>query len=148
MDIIKLHKISNKLYQKRLVLFAKCIQKYIRVFYSCYLPYTCIIGENTHLYHGGLGVAIHENSMVGTNCHIYTCVTLGGTNNRHTRIVIGDNVMIGTGAKIIGNIKIGNNVVIAANSVVLEDIPNDCLVVGVPGTIKKIGIDIFDYIPN
>ena len=148
MNIVKLQKISNLLYRKGLVVFAKCIQKYIRVFYSCYLPYTCILGENTRLYHGGLGVTIHENSVIGKNCHIYTCVTLGGTNNRYTQIVVGNNVMIGTGAKIIGSVQIGDNVVIAANSVVLENIPKDCLVAGVPSRIKKMGIDIYEYLPN
>lgn len=112
------------------------------------MPYTCKIGKDTIFYHGGLGVTIHENSAIGENCHIFTCVTLGGTNNKKTSITIGNNVLIGTGAKIIGNVNIGNNVVIAANSVVTEDIPDNCLAAGVPARIKKNNINIYDYIPN
>lgn len=97
------------------------------------------IGENLFIDHG-TGVVIGETSIVGDNVTIYHGVTLGGTGKdkgkRHP--TIGNNVMIGCGAKLLGNIKIGDNVKIGANSVILEDVPDNATVVGIPGKIVSI----------
>lgn len=96
------------------------------------------IGENLFIDHG-TGVVIGETVIIGNNVTIYHGVTLGGTGKekgkRHP--TIGDNVLIGAGAKLLGNITIGNNVKIGANSVVLTDIPDNVTVVGIPGKIIK-----------
>ena len=90
------------------------------------------IGKNLFIDHG-MGVVIGETAEIGDNCTIYQGVTLGGTgkerNKRHPTLK--DNVVVGAGAKVLGNIIVGNNVKIGANSVVLKDIPDDCTVVGV-----------------
>ena len=90
------------------------------------------IGKNLFIDHG-MGVVIGETAVIGDNCTIYQCATLGGTgkehNKRHPTLL--NNVIVGAGAKVLGNITIGNNVKIGANSVVLKDIPDDCTVVGV-----------------
>lgn len=90
------------------------------------------IGKNLFIDHG-LGVVIGETAVIGDNCTIYQNVTLGGTgkerNKRHPTLK--NNVVVGAGAKVLGNIVIGNNVKIGANSVVLTDIPDDCTVVGI-----------------
>lgn len=97
----------------------------------------------------GAGVVIGETSIIGNNVTLYQGVTLGGTGKergkRHP--TIGDNVVIGTGAKVLGNITIGSNSYIGANAVVIKDVPNNSTVVGVPGRItkqdgKKIDIDL------
>lgn len=86
-----------------------------------------------------MGVVIGETAIIGDYCLLYQGVTIGGTGKetgkRHP--TLGDNVVCGSGAKVLGNIKIGNNVKIGANSVVLKDVPDDCTVVGVPGKIIK-----------
>ena len=91
------------------------------------------IGENLFIDHGS-GVVIGETCIIGNNVVIYHGVTLGGTGketgNRHPNI--GNNVMIGTGAKVLGNISIGDNCKIGAGAVVLEDVPSNTTVVGVP----------------
>ncbi|MGL5806172.1 MAG: serine O-acetyltransferase, partial [Xenococcaceae cyanobacterium] len=83
------------------------------------------------------GVVIGETAIVGDDCLIYQDVTLGGTGKqsgkRHP--TLGENVVVGTGAKVLGNLLIGNNVRIGAGSVVLRDVPSDCTVVGIPGRI-------------
>lgn len=93
-----------------------------------------IIGKNVFIDHG-MGVVIGETAIVGDNVVIYHGVTLGGNQNiktkRHPTIL--DNVMIGAGAKVLGNITIGYNSKIGANAVVTKDIPDNSTVVGIPG---------------
>lgn len=84
-----------------------------------------------------MGVVIGETAVVGNYCLIYQGVTLGGTGKetgkRHP--TLGENVVVGAGAKVLGNLTIGDNVRIGAGSVVLRDVPSDCTVVGIPGRI-------------
>jgi serine O-acetyltransferase len=94
------------------------------------------IGHGVFIDHG-MGVVIGETAIVGDYSLIYQGVTLGGTGKetgkRHP--TLGDNVVVGAGAKVLGNIQIGNNVRIGAGSVVLREVPSDCTVVGVPGRV-------------
>ncbi|NEP57675.1 MAG: serine O-acetyltransferase [Symploca sp. SIO2G7] len=94
------------------------------------------IGKGVFIDHG-MGVVIGETTIIGDYSLIYQGVTLGGTGKesgkRHP--TLGENVVVGAGAKVLGNIHIGNNVRIGAVSVVLRDVPSDCTVVGVPGRV-------------
>lgn len=94
-------------------------------------PGACI-GKNLFIDHG-YGVVIGETAVIGDNCTIYQCATLGGTGKEHNKRhpTLKDNVIVGAGAKVLGNIVIGSNVKIGANAVVLKDVPDDCTVVGV-----------------
>lgn len=90
-------------------------------------------------YDHGNGVIIGETAVVGNNVTLYQGVTLGGTGKEHGKRhpTIGDNVMISAGAKIIGSFKVGENSKIGAGSVVIEEVPPNCTVVGVPGRVVK-----------
>ena len=96
------------------------------------------IGKGLLIDHGS-GVVIGDTAEIGDNCTIYQGVTLGGTGKdkgkRHP--TLGDNVMVGSGAKILGPFKVGSNSKIAANAVVLEEIPENCTAVGVPARIVR-----------
>ncbi|MDR9404182.1 MAG: serine O-acetyltransferase EpsC, partial [Halothece sp. Uz-M2-17] len=98
------------------------------------------IGQGVFIDHG-MGVVIGETAIVGDYCLIYQNVTLGGTGKqtgkRHP--TLGQNVVVGAGAKVLGNINLGDHVRIGAGSVVLRDVPEDCTVVGVPGRIVRMG---------
>ncbi|MBA4371681.1 MAG: hypothetical protein C0402_02335 [Thermodesulfovibrio sp.] len=108
----------------------------------------------------GMGVVIGETAVVGEDCLLYQGVTLGGTGKekgkRHP--TLGKNVVVGTGAKILGNITLGNNVVVGANSVILKSIPDNSICVGVPGRITKRKtvrmtteegmVEVTDYFPD
>lgn len=98
------------------------------------------IGENLFIDHGN-GVIIGETAVIGNNVTLYQGVTLGGTGKEHGKRhpTIGDNVMISAGAKIIGSFKIGENSKVGAGSVVIEEVPPNCTVVGVPGRIVRRG---------
>lgn len=141
---IILYRLAYRL--RKIPYISKLITYFIRLFYSCYLPYTAVIGKDLILGYGGLGVVIHSKAIIGDDCHIDQNVTIGGASRRKGAPIIGNHVYIGAGAKILGPIKIGNNVVIGANAVVVKDVPNNSLVVGVPGKIIKTNIYKSDYI--
>ncbi len=98
------------------------------------------IGRGFFIDHG-MGVVIGETAEIGKNCTLYHGVTLGGTSwakeKRHP--TLGDNVVVGSGAKILGPFRVGDNCRIGSNSVVVKEVPDDCTVVGVPGRIVLSG---------
>ncbi|MDD2679385.1 MAG: serine O-acetyltransferase [Candidatus Omnitrophica bacterium] len=96
------------------------------------------IGKGLFIDHG-MGVVIGETAIIGDDVLLYQGVTLGGTGLEHGKRhpTIGNNVVIGAGAKVLGNITIGDNSYIGANAVVIKDVPANSTVVGVPGRITK-----------
>lgn len=104
------------------------------------------IGRRLVIDHG-MGIVIGETAEIGDDCLIYHGVTLGGTGKdsgkRHP--TIGNNVLIGTGAKVLGPFKVGDNSRIAANSVVLSEIPPNCTAVGIPARVVRRRDEIIDY---
>ena len=104
--------------------------------YGISISYKTQIGSGFYIGHFG-GIIVNHNAVIGKNCNISHQVTLGVANRgvRKGYPVIGDNVYIGPGAKIIGNVNIGNNAAIGANCVVTKDVPENGVVVGVPGKV-------------
>ncbi|WP_066389188.1 serine O-acetyltransferase [Neobacillus mesonae] len=145
MAVNKIHKISRILYEKKLPLMPKFLTYFIRIVYGCYIPPTVQIGEGTSIGYDGVGVVIHYKTVIGKNCVIGPGVTIGGTSGKEGAPILGDNVALGTGCKILGPVKVGDNVVIGANSVVTKDVPDNCMVVGIPGKIVRTDIDIKKY---
>lgn len=96
------------------------------------------IGRGLFIDHG-MGVVIGETSILGDNVTLFQGVTLGGTGKQRGKRhpTLGNNVVVGAGAKVLGNISIGDNVAIGANAVVIKDVPSDATVVGVPGRVVK-----------
>ncbi len=105
------------------------------------------IGRRLVIDHGN-GVVIGETVEIGDDCLIYQGATLGGTGiscgKRHP--TLGNNVMVGSGAKVLGPFKVGDNSKIAANSVVLREVPPNCTVVGIPGHIVRVEGEKLDHI--
>jgi serine O-acetyltransferase len=100
------------------------------------IPYYTQIGHGFYIGHFG-GIVVNGNSVIGRNCNISQGVTLGYANRGRNRgyPVLGNNVYIGPGAKIVGAVRIGNNVAIGANCVVTKDVPDGAVVVGIPGRV-------------
>jgi serine O-acetyltransferase len=98
------------------------------------IPLTAKFGGGLLLPHPN-GIVIHPASQIGVNCTIYQQVTLGGRDDNHGAPVIGANVLIGTGAKILGSVTVGDGARIGANAVVLADVPPRATAVGVPAKI-------------
>lgn len=136
---IFLHKISHKLYKKGFGFLANTISAFSKFLTGIEIHPGATIGKRFFIDHG-TGVVIGETAIVGNDVTIYQGVTLGGTGKqsgkRHP--TIGNNVVIGAGAKILGSFTVGSNVNIGANAVVLSDVPDNSTVVGIPGRIIKI----------
>jgi serine acetyltransferase len=103
------------------------------------------MGGGTRLGYGGIAVIIHARARIGRNCLIGSCVTIGGKSGWYEVPQIGDNVEIATGAKILGPVRIGNNVIIGANAVVTKDVPDNCVVAGIPAKIIATNVNPADY---
>jgi serine O-acetyltransferase len=130
------HRFSHWLYNIGIPFIPRLISHLARFLTGIEIHPGAQIGQGVCIDHG-MGVVIGETAIVGDYALIYQGVTLGGTGKqsgkRHP--TLGENVVVGAGAKVLGNIMIGNNVRIGAGSVVLRDVPSDCTVVGVPGRI-------------
>jgi serine O-acetyltransferase len=100
------------------------------------IPFSTEIASGFYIGHFG-GIIINGESVIGKNCNISQGVTLGQSSRGKNKgcPILGDNVYIGPGAKIVGAVKIGNNVAIGANCVVVKDIPDNSVVVGIPGNV-------------
>ena len=100
------------------------------------------IGDGTIFYHRGIGCVVHPKAVIGKDCKIFQSVTIGSKWSKANCLgeapIIGDNVMIGTGAVILGAISIGDNSIIGANAVVTHNVPANSLALGVPAIIKKL----------
>jgi serine O-acetyltransferase len=135
----RLHRLAHTLWNWRLKVLARLISHISRGLTGIEIHPGAKIGEGLFIDHG-MGVVIGETAEIGENVLIYHGVSLGGTSmqkkKRHP--TIGNNVVIGAGAKIIGSITIGDNVKIGAGSVVIKPVPPNATVVGVPGRIVEI----------
>lgn len=125
-------KLQETLYKLRLLAFAKFVSIFIRVIFSFQVSPGLKVGKNVKFGYGGLGTVIHGMTVIGNNVCIGTNVTIGGNFDEGAPTIM-DNVYIATGAKILGNITIGENSIIAANSVITKDVPRDSIYGGIPG---------------
>ncbi len=132
------HRLSNFLFRHKRFFLARWVSQHARRRTGIEIHPAAKIGRGVFIDHG-MGVVIGETAEVGDNCVIYQGVTLGGTGKdrgkRHP--TLGNNVMVGAGAKILGPFRVGDNAKIAANAVVLEEIPPDSTAVGVPAKIVR-----------
>ena len=132
------HKIAHRLYNIKLYFLARLISQISRHITGIEIHPGAKIGKRLFIDHG-MGIVIGETTTIGNDCTIYHNVTLGGTGKQKSKRHpdIGNNVMIGCGAKILGPIKIEDNVKIGANAVVLQDIQANNTAVGVPAKIQR-----------
>ncbi|MBR0231929.1 MAG: serine O-acetyltransferase [Clostridia bacterium] len=132
------YRVAHLLYNKGLHLAAAAISRAARDSTGIEIHPAAQIGKNLFIDHGS-AVVIGETAVIGDNCTIYQGVTLGGTGKhvgkRHP--TIGNNVMIGAGAKVLGPVTVGDNAKIAAGAVVLKDIPANCTAVGIPAKVVR-----------
>jgi serine O-acetyltransferase len=135
---ILLHRLAHRLHRMRIPLIPRLISQFSRFLTGIEIHPGARIGRRFFIDHG-MGVVIGETTEIGDDVLLYQGVTLGGTGKekgkRHP--TIGNNVVIGTGAKILGNIYIGDHVKVGAGSVVISSVPPHSTVVGVPGRVVR-----------
>lgn len=134
------HRIAHLFYKIHFYFIARALSQFAKFLTGIEIHPGATIGKGLFIDHG-TGVVIGETAEIGDNCTIYQGVTLGGTGKdtgkRHP--TIGNNVLIGSGAKVLGPFRVGNNVKIASGAVVLNEIPDDCTAVGVPARVVRRG---------
>ncbi len=132
------HRISHALYKKNHKFSARLISQAAKTITGIEIHPGATIGKNLFIDHGA-GVVIGETTEIGDNCTLYQGVTLGGTGKdtgkRHP--TLGNNVMVGAGARVLGPFKVGDGSKIAANAVVLNEVPENCTAVGIPAKVVK-----------
>lgn len=135
---VRCYRIAHWFYRHKKFTAARIISQWARSKTGIEIHPGAKIGKGLFIDHG-MGVVIGETAVIGDNCLLYQGVTLGGTGKdkgkRHP--TLGNNVLVGAGAKVLGPFTVGNNVKIAANAVVLNAIPDNCTAVGVPAHIVR-----------
>ncbi len=138
LQALMFHRLAHWLYKRDIPFIPRLISQISRFLTGIEIHPGAKIGKGVFIDHG-MGVVIGETAVVGDYALIYQGVTLGGTGKetgkRHP--TLGNNVVVGAGAKVLGNIRIGDNVRIGAGSVVLRDVPSNTTVVGIPGRITR-----------
>ncbi len=135
---IMAYRIANRLQKDGRFFSARAVSQIARHITGIEIHPGATIGKRLFIDHG-MGVVIGETAEIGDDCTIYQGVTLGGTGKdvgkRHP--TLGDNVTVGAGAKVLGPMKIGSNSKIAANAVVLREVPENCTAVGIPAKVVR-----------
>ncbi len=140
------YRIAHWLHTHKMRFLARAVSQWSKMWTGIEIHPAAKIGRRLVIDHG-TGIVIGETTEIGDDCLLYQGVTLGGTGKdtgkRHP--TIGNNVMIGAGAKVLGPFKVGDNSNIAAGAVVLDEIPPDCTAVGVPAHIvRRNGVRVDD----
>ena len=132
------HKLSNFFYKRRMFFLARALSQFSRFLTGIEIHPGATIGKGLFIDHG-MGVVIGETAIIGEYVKLYHGVTLGGVGSekgkRHPTVL--DNAVIGAGAKVLGNITVGKNAKVGANAVVLVDVPENAVAVGIPAKIIK-----------
>lgn len=135
---IALHRFTHSLHTLRIPFLPRVLSQINRFFTGVEIHPAAAIGGGFFIDHG-MGVVVGETTEIGENVTLFQGVTLGGTGKetgkRHP--TLGSNIVVGAGSKVLGNISIGDNVYIGANAVVLDDVPSNSTVVGVPGRVVR-----------
>ena len=133
------HRIAHYFHCHHMPFIARCVSQWSRFWTGIEIHPGATIGRRLVIDHG-MGIVIGETAEIGDDCLIYHGVTLGGTGKDHGKRhpTIGNNVLISTGAKVLGPFKVGDGARIAANAVVLTEVPDHATAVGIPAQIVRI----------
>lgn len=142
-----IYRISHWLHLRRIPLLPWLLKGVNRILFNVVLPPAARLGKDVLLSYQGLGTVIHQDAVLGDRVVVSTGVTIGGRSGHDTVPVIGEGAYIGSGAKIIGPVRIGKFASIGANAVVLDDVPDFGVAVGIPARVIRINRpeDLPDY---
>ena len=137
--LMKTIRIMQWSYNHGIPILPQLIKKVIRVLWSMEIAPTTDIGRNVEFVHGGVAVVLHERAKISDNVKIYQSVTLGGNGKKGKSGApyVDERAIIYAGACVLGNVRVGKCSIVGANAVVLRDVPDNCLAVGVPAVIRQ-----------
>jgi serine O-acetyltransferase len=138
--VLRLHRVAHLCWRYRIPLLPRLIYIFNRIVFGVVLPPSVRIGRSVVLGYQGLGTVIHRRAVIGSGVNIGSGVTIGGRSEMQQVPVIEDDVLLGTGAKVLGPVRVGRGAKIGANAVVLSDVPEFAVAVGVPAKVVRIGI--------
>lgn len=144
-NAIKFYRIGRWFYEKKIPIIPYMMKVITYLIFNSVVPYQTKIGKGSRFAYGGIGVVLHTKSEIGENVIIGQGVTLGMKMLPNEAPKVGNNVYIAAGSRILGNIVVGDNVIIGANSVVVTDIPSNSVVAGAPArVVRSIDKDIYN----
>lgn len=146
MNLIKSHNIAHRLYKNKIPILPALLKVFQFLVYNSSVPASVVIGKGSFFAYKGIGVVIHARVKIGRDCTIGQGITIGGRSKKENVPVIGNRVYLGAGCRVLGDIVIGDNVIIGPNAVVIDNVPSNCIVVGVPARIVKREIKYDEYI--
>jgi L-malate glycosyltransferase len=123
----------------------RVLKVFCELVFHCELPYTAKIGPGFEVAYRGFGIVVHHRAEIGRNVVLSPCVTIGGRSGKYEVPRIGDEVFVASGARILGDIRIGDGAVIGANAVVIHSVPARSIAAGVPARIVRENIDSHDF---
>ncbi|MCI8478915.1 MAG: serine O-acetyltransferase [Oscillospiraceae bacterium] len=140
------HRLAHWLFRHNLRFLARLVSQWNRLWTGIEIHPGAVIGRRLVIDHG-MGIVIGETAEVGDDVLLYQGVTLGGTGKDHGKRhpTIGNNVLVGSGAKVLGPFRVGDNARIAANAVVLREVPPNSTAVGVPARVVRIAGERVDF---
>lgn len=136
--MIYIYRFANLLWRLRVPLLPWLLKTLNRVAFAVVLPPSTKVGRAVLFSYQGLGTVIHKNAVIEAGATIGAGVTIGGRSGHDGVPVIGESAMIGTGAKVLGPVHVGRYASVGANAVVLHDVPDFAVVVGVPAKVVRI----------
>ncbi len=149
MNAINFYRAGNFFYRHHIPLLPKLFKGMCFLMFNSVVPYSSKIGKQTKFAYGGIGCVVHSRTEIGERVIIGQNTTIGRSLDPEDFPTIGNDVYISAGARIIGKITVGNNVIIGANAVVNKDVPDNSIVVGVPArVIKQVECPIWDLLKN
>jgi serine O-acetyltransferase len=133
-----MYRTAHALHRWRVPVLPKVIYAINRICFSVVLPPSAVIGRNVILGYKGLGIVIHQRAVIEDDVNIGPGCVIGGRSNHHRVPLIKQGALIGAGAKVLGPVTIGRNARIGANAVVLQDVPDGGVAVGIPARLVRI----------
>ena len=142
-----IYRVSRMFFLMRIPFLPDILKAVIYMMSNSVIPYQAIIGPRTILAYRGIGVVIHSKSVIGSGCIIGQNVTIGRKRKRDEGPVVGDDVYLAAGCRVLGSVTIGSNSIIGANSVVISDVPPNSIVVGIPGrVVDSLACSMHEYL--
>lgn len=141
LNALTFYRLARYFQRLNIPILPRLFEKLILLVFRCVVPVRCEIGQGSELGYGGIAVVIHERAHIGRHVMISPCVTIGGRSGISGVPIIDDEVFIGAGAKILGDVTIGKGATIGANAVVLQSVPAGAVVAGVPARVIRVDTD-------